>query len=307
MENIVINPPNYQSEYIKNLNECFSGWGQEKEYDWAFNRQVGDKAADIMLINNEEDEVIAGSGVTYRKVTDQKGNKIDMGIMTASWTLPKARGKGCFSKIIALSQEIVHKKDVPCLTAFVTESNASYRRLASAGSMLVPTRHLFSPEQPYADVGDAEVEVLQDDEKLINDIYTKFKALQQDTVSFSYTQAEFYQQYIDRPKKAEILRIGGQYALIEESYNAIKVLLSTYEKETGSFERFTKLLTNWALKNRSKKLFLFSTQKDIMETCEHLGFESHKGYFTVLDSAAGAAAEGDSPLMQISIHMGDKM
>lgn len=306
MENIIINPPNYKSEYIKNLNECFNGWGQEKEYDWAFNRVVGDREADIMLINNEENEAIAGSAVTYRKLTKPSGETVDIAIMTASWTLPKARGKGCFSKIISLSQELAYKQDVPYLTAFVTESNASYRRLANAGSLLVPNSNLFSPEEAYSDADSAAIELLHDEEKVITAIYDRFKALQKDSVSFSYTREEFYQQYINRPKKAEILKVGSDYALIEETYNVVKVLLLTYE-DTDTFEKLIKALANWALENRSKKLLLFSTKREIIEACEKLGFESLKGYFTILSTAPEAGAEVDTELMQVNIHSGDKM
>lgn len=52
---------------------------------------------------------------------------------------------------------------------------------------------------------------------------------------------------------------------------------------------------------------MFSTQTDTMDILERLDFESHKGYFTILNTDASAGAEGNSPLMQINIHMGDKM
>ncbi|WP_162051927.1 GNAT family protein [Pontibacter pamirensis] len=307
MENVIVNPENYQSEYIKYLNECFNHWGQEELYNWVFNRQVGDNASDIMILKNEEDEVIAGSGVTYRKLSTPSGKSIDIAIMTGSWTLPKARGKGCFSKIIALSQEIAHTKNVPYLTAFVTEQNASFRRLASAGSMLVPTSHLFSPEEPYAKADTSAIEVIKDEDKeTIAAIYNRFKTLQKGSISFDYTKEEFNQQYINSPKKPEILKIGANYALIEETYNAVKVLLLTYEN-LGEFEHLVKALTNWALKDRSKKLFLFSTEKETIDVCENLGFENMKGYFTILATAPAAGTEIDAQLMQVNIRMGDKM
>ena len=308
MQNVIINPENYQSEYIKNLNECFGGWGGETEYNWAFHRVVGDKPADIMLINNEEDEVIAGSAVTYRKLMTQHGEPIDIAIMTGSWTLPKARGKGCFSKIIDLSKEIASKNNVPYLTAFVTETNASFRRLASAGSALVPTSHLFSPEEPYQSADTSTtIDVVKDEEETVAEIYNRFKALQKKyAVSYSYTQDEFYQQYINRPKKAEILKIGRDYALIEETHNAVKVLLLTFE-DTKGFENLVVSLTNWALESRSKKLFMFSTQRELIEACEQLGFDNMKGYFTVLSTTPEGDTEVDPRFMQLNINMGDKM
>ena len=303
MENITINPDNYQTEYIKYINECFNGWGQDKEYSWAFNRMVGDKASDIMIIKNEEDEVIAGSAVTYRKLKASQGKSIDIAIMTGSWTLPKARGKGCFSKIIDLSKELAAKKQVPYLTAFVTESNASFRRLRDAGSELLPTSLLFSPEEPYEHAETEEIKILEDTGEIVDDIYSRFKNLHRNTLSYDYAPEEFYLQYIARPKKVEILKIGHEYAVVEETHNVIRPMLVTYDN-LDQFEKMIQSLTNWALKNRSKKLLLFSTKKEVMERCEMLGFENMQGYFTILSTSEEADPQ---ELMQLSINMGDKM
>ena len=148
MEKIVLNPDNHESQYLDYLNECFPNWGGTTEYDWVFERKVGAFSADILLIENEEDGVIAGSAVSYRKLS-QNGQNAEIGIMTGSWTLPAARKKGCFGKMINTSSELCRKKSVPYLTAFVTETNPSCRGLSSAGSYMFPTYHLFSPEELF--------------------------------------------------------------------------------------------------------------------------------------------------------------
>ena len=65
MENILINPKDYEDKYIYYLNQCFTNWGTDKDYNWVFNRTVGDKTSDIIIIRNEDNDVIAGSGVSY--------------------------------------------------------------------------------------------------------------------------------------------------------------------------------------------------------------------------------------------------
>lgn len=305
MENVIINPKNYQAEYIRHINECFNGWGQDQEYEWAFNRKVGTRAADIMILKNEEDEVIAGSAVTYRNLQTPEGKSIDIAIMTGSWTLPKARGRGCFSKIIQLSKEIAAQNGVPYLTAFVTESNASYRRLRDAGSSLLPTRLLFSPESPISAADRPEVRTLECTPSVVDDLYERFKSSQQHSLSYTYTKEEFFQQYLHRPKNPEILLIGKEYALVEETHNVLKVLLLTYE-EVDTFERILTALANWAQVNRSKKLYLFSTKPEIEKVCERLGFELVPGYFTILPTSEEEPAD-PAQLMQLHINMGDKM
>lgn len=303
MENIIINPENYQADYIRYINECFNHWGQDREYDWAFNRKVGDKASDIMIIKNEEDEVIAGSAVTYRKVKSGEGSPVDIAIMTGSWTLPKARGRGCFTKIIDISRELAAKKGVPYLTAFVTESNASFRRLRDAGSALMPTTLLFSPEEPYADADTSAISVVSNEKEVLPDIYSRFKASEKEALHYDYTHEEFYQQYISRPKDSEILKLGNEYAILEETHNVVKVLLITYDS-IDSYERIIKQLSNWSLANRAKKLYLFSTKEEVVNKCESLGFEKMPGYFTIMSTNSSADPE---KLMQLNIHMGDKM
>lgn len=306
MENtVLINPDNFEADYIRYINECFNHWGGNKEYSWAFARQVGKHTSDIMVLENEEGEVIAGSAVTYRKLLGPDGTPFDIGIMTGSWTLPNARGRGCFSKIIDLSKELAGRRNVPFLTAFVTESNASFRRLRDAGSTLLPTSFLFSPEASFANVNTAEIQLLQSSKETVADIFQQFKASQKKSLGFSYTEEEFYTQYIDRPKNPEIIKLGSEYALVEETHNVVRALLITYDTPE-TFAHWVKVLTNWALQERSKKLLLFSTRQQEIDTCVSLRFEPMKGYFTILPTSADLGGSPDQ-LMQLNITMGDKM
>jgi len=124
-------------------------------------------------------------------------------------------------------------------------------------------------------------------------------------VNFNYTIDEFYQQYGNRIKNTEIVKIFNDYAIIEETQNAIKVLLITCDN-LSSFKNNIKSLVNWGLQNRSKKLFLFSTKKEIAEICNILDFENLQGYFTVLSTSKDSVHRKDI-FIQININMGDKM
>jgi len=303
MENILINPKDYEDKYIYYLNLCFTNWGTDKDYNWVFNRTVGDKSSDIIIIRNEDNDVIAGSGISYRKLKTENNNTIDIGIMTGSWTLPKARGKGCFSKMIAISKDICNQKGVPFLTAFVMESNPSFRRLSDAGSLLIPTCHFFSKEVSYPDTGN--ISVVKEKSQIKSEIYYKFKKSQNDYLNFHYTTEEFFQQYINRIKNIELLKIGNDYAIIEETESIIKVLFTTYDS-LSSFENNIKSIANWGLQNKSKKLFIFSTKEDITEVLKNLEFENLSGYYTVLSTSKDSVINKDM-FNLININLGDKM
>lgn len=306
MESIDINPKNYQNEYIDYLNQCFNNWGKEKEYNWVFNRIIGGISSDIVIIKDENNKVIAGTGITYRKIKSQDESIIDIAILSGSWTLPDARGRGCFTKMIDISQKIANGKDVGYLTAFVMETNSSYRRLKDAGSLLYPTYHLFSPNVLYSDANEFSVKLLSNNNQIISDIFDRFQKTQNDSTSFIYTKEEFSKQYLHRPKNTKIVKIYNDYAIIEETVNSNKILLMTYDN-LNSLKDNIKSLINWGLQGNSKKnLFLFSTKKEVVEVCNILEFETLLGYFTVLGSSKNS--DGITKMFKrVNINMGDKM
>lgn len=305
MENVIINPDNFQEEYIRYLNQCFHAWGGAREYDWVFKRVVGDRTSDIILLNDENGEIVAGSGITYRKMGGQAGGVFDIAIMTGSWTLPQARHKGYFSKIIQISREISHQKGVAYLTAFVTESNASSRRLKDAGAFLVPTSYLFSPQSLYEQPDNVTVSPVSHDREVLSAIYDQSRVSGKDFVHFEYTFPEFSHQYLKRPNRVEIIQIGSDHALIEETNDIIRVHLITYEN-LPALEGNLKALSNWVLENRAKRIFLFSTREETAELYDRLAFENKQGYFTILDTA-NAIVSDKNHFLRADIKMGDKM
>ena len=304
MEKFVINPENYQSEYIKNLNECFNGWGGDREYNWVFNRKVGEHSADILLIRNEEDGVIAGSGISYRKMAGKEVS-FYIGIMTGSWTLPAARKKGCFTKMIHCSKDLCEKKNVPYLTAFVTETNPSSRRLEAEGSFLFPTYHLFSPEVPFKDENIPHVEITQKKGDVYKTIYDTTQDKQSNFLNFSYTFDEFVGQYLERIKKTIVLKIDEDFAILEDGVNEVKVLLLTSSNEVA-LRNNIKAVTNWCFENKSLKAFFFTTREEFREIGENLNFTIAPGFFTIL-SSIDHKVPYDDVFNSLNINMADKM
>ncbi len=301
MEKIIINPENYTEQYIQSLNQCFNNWGGDKEYNWIFNRTLGKKTSDIIVIKDEKNDAIAGSGVTYRRLIIDNKKTINIGIMTGSWTLPKARGKGCFSKIIEISKNICNQNDIPFLTAFVMESNPSYRRLKNAGSILMPTYHFISKETFPANK--TNVLVISNKLKASIDIYDRVK----ENLSFYYTYENFYQQYINRILNVEILKIENNYIIIEETENIIKVLLITYNNKI-EFENIITTLTTWGLEKKCKQILLFTTIKEIAELLDNLGFDNLSSYFTILNTSKELSNNKEIEQLhrRININLGDK-
>ena len=304
MEKFIINPKNYRQEYIAKLNACFGHWGGEVEYGWGLQRQVGKHQTDIMLIENEEDGVIAGSAVSYRKL-ERKANSFEIGIMTGSWTLPAARRKGCFTKMIHCSRDLCKDNNVPFLTAFVTETNASSRRLETEDSFMFPTSHLFSPEKSYDEEGIPQPELVVLNTEVSQQIYKRVQETQEGFLTFSYAFKEFQSQYLNRIKEVTVLKIQDDFAILEGGQNEIKILLLTCANNLY-FGNLQKAISNWCIKNRRRKSFFFTTRRDFAEICEELGFENVPGYFTILKSTEGDIDYRDK-FEGLHINMADKM
>lgn len=302
MNKIEINPKDFEKKYLKHLNTCFPGWGDKEDYDWVFKRKVGVIDSDIIIIHNDEGEVIAGSGITYRVIKNHNEEKVYIGTMTGSWTLPKARGKGCFTQIINISREICKQKGVPYLTAFVMETNPSYRRLKNEGSSLINSFTLFSPEKFYSDVKCMVKLVDVVDTDLIQYIYKTSNHMIHKSVYF-YSFEEFNKQFYDKNKKVEVLKIDDSYALIEESYNVIKLNYISLAVDCDDFTSKISAIANWGLKERSKKLMVFTTEMQTQIKLQDLNFNSLPGYFTVLKTDNLSKLT----INNLSIKMGDKM
>ena len=133
---------------------------------------------------------------------------INIGIMTGSWTVPEARGQGCFTKIIEESLSLASDKGAGLLIAFLTESNASFRRLAGAGSSLFPTHYLFSNQNTPIPESGHVVSPVSDIKKGIETIFDNLRKHQDGLAHFTYTLKEWASQFWERPGEMELLHIG---------------------------------------------------------------------------------------------------
>jgi hypothetical protein len=276
---ILLNPKGMESIYIEHLNISFGHWGDAAFYKWCFDRQIGDHKADIMIFKQDE-KIIAGSAITYRKAWLGK-SVINIGIMTGSWTVPEARGQGCFTKIIEESLSLASHKGAGLLIAFLTESNASFRRLANAGSSLFPTHYLFSDQNTPVPESHHVISAVSDIKKAIETIFENLRKHQCGLAHFTYTLKEWESQFWERPGEMELLRIDDiGLAIIEKKGDFDRLLLLSLEEERV-FTDCIRALLRRALEN-GKKLFLFTTSTFWKDECLKLGFGGAPGYLTAL-------------------------
>lgn len=285
-----INPQAFEAEYLNGLNTCFSGWGGEKLFRWCFQRTVGGPRGDLMVLR-KQGTVLAGSAVTYRRVILENGQRILVGIMTGSWTLPAARGQGCFTRIIQESVALTASHGGALLLAFVTADNASFRRLRDAGSALIPSFYLFSSESgESADASILPLRIVEANVELVSKVCQK--RIEAGTTSVVYTPPEWQSQFMDRSGHSELLEIGELGWVATERVGDFLRIQATC-LATPDFEAVIASLVAHA-QARSVRLFLVSMNDGLTAACTKLGMRASPGYLTLVaaDSAALAQAVG---------------
>lgn len=298
MMSIHINPQGMDDDYLAGLNASFQPWGDARAFQWYFRRETAYRPPDLIVIK-EEGRPIAGSALTYRRLALPEESLVDVAIMTGSWTLPEARGRGCFTQIIETSHELATMRNSVPLLAFVTEENRSCRLLARAGATLIPSAYCVSDQQDLHRYGSAGAVPVAKDACTIHEVWQRMSLSYRHHVRFSYPSTrEVEAQFVDRPGPTEILRDdAGNMAIIERKVDTdiVQVLLPTGSDE-GSIAGAVAAVLRRA-EAGGRRVFLYATHAAVMQACRDLGCGSKRGYIAVLmaDPARGRGSGRPAP------------
>ena len=282
-----VNPSNVEDEYLSGLNRSFGHWGDRSLYQWDFEREVGARRADLMVLR-DQGRIVAGSAVSYRTVRD-RDDEFLIGIMSGSWTLPEARGRGVFSRVIGESRRLVTSRDGTVLIAFVTHDNASRRRLVAAGCLEVPTWYVASnADTPLP----ADAPKVEPDPATGEELFHAYRRWQEEGTGAHvvYPSVETWaSQYLGRPLPVERLAAAGCRCLIEHAAASDRVLWIGGRDPSAA----VRALLGRAL-TAGRQLFVFTAQADLAQAGIDLGMAAKPGSITVLDALDGPAG-GPSP------------
>lgn len=292
-----------KDEYLAGLNVCFPNWGHQEKFHEIFVTKSGSiETAFIGIREKTSSKLIAGSAVTYRLMTMYK-SVILVGIMTGSWTLPEARGQGLFSVVIQHSLELVKQKNGRYLLAFVISENASCRRLNDAGSLMVPTRYLFSSSSSGKSPPQKKIVQEPMNQKTLENIFLIFKENRKNShIFFNYSFQQWTKQYSESVDPISIWTVGENVAVVEEKKDIIKILFCS-----GSLgeplEKNVMHLTSFFQGKKGKGSMFFSTKIEESAYLERKGFAFKSGYLCILSGEQDMViSQGD-----LSISNGDRM
>lgn len=290
-----LNPAGGAERYLAHLNTSFGAWGDLVRYRWAFERGAGGPAPDLMVLR-EGAEVLAGSAVSYRAAV-AGGERFRVGIMTGSWTLPASRGRGCFTRIIEESLGLCARREAPLLLAFVTEDNASYRRLRDAGSKLLPTCYwVFPAPASPAPPGPAVREVAP----ALEPLHRAHESRGDPGLRFTYAPEEYRGQFLARPDATEVLECAHGAAVVERAQTTDR-LLALYPRGDGGPALVQALHQRAQAAGRG--LFGFSGSAARAQWFAPLGVAPRAGFMTVLAATSGAQAA----FADLALENGDRM
>jgi hypothetical protein len=271
-----INPSGVEDAYLAGLNRSFGQWGDRSAYTWDFEREVGARVADLIVLR-DHGVIVAGSAISYRMVRYRNVDLL-VGVMTGSWTLPEARGRGAFSQVIHESRCLVATRGGGALIAFVTQDNASRRRLVAAGCLEVPTWYVASNAETPAP---AEAPVVEPSSSTVDELFRAYERWQrEDTGAYVvYPSVDVWtSQYLDRPLPVERLTAAGCTCLVERAAAADRVLwIDGPEPSSGVAALLARAVAT------GRQLFVFSVQPHLARAGVALGMVAKPGSITVLD------------------------
>ena len=285
MREVRYNDAALDQAYLDGLNACFGGWGDRDQFAWVFERSSGSHPPDRMAII-DDGEFLAGSGISYRLVGLPNGASMPVGIMTGSWTLPSARGRGIFTTIIEESRQRSEELGCGLLLAFVTHDNPSRRALERAGSALIPTWYVFGAPEGMAPAAATSEEAPPGDEYGV----AREAALSR-FVRFHYPTPEaFGGQFLQRPTPVEVRRYPSGIAIVERAADTDRVL--SHRSEVSRAALLEEIAADAA--GHGRRLFQLTTCEGVPRY-----LEGKPGFLTALVASEPdlrAALDIDSPV-----------
>ncbi|MBW3571383.1 MAG: GNAT family N-acetyltransferase [Gemmatimonadetes bacterium] len=275
---IELNPPGAEAEFVEKLNLCFDHWGDARTFDWCFRRPAA-PAGDLLVARGDHG-LVSGAAVTYRTVVLPDGRQLFSGIAMAAWTLPEARGKGVFGRLLAGCVRQAARRGAPVTLSWHTADNVSTRGVQRVGAGMFPTSYAFSgPDTPVPAAGLAVSAVAG--EAGWERVRSALEASRVGYTRIGYSPAEWRAQFVDRPLGSELVAVGEVgWAVVERAGEWDRVQALVADTDAGLDACLAALLRRAALSGR--RLFVFSSLPSWARRFSRLGLQARPGFLSVM-------------------------
>jgi GNAT superfamily N-acetyltransferase len=304
---VLINPVGLDADAgLAFLRQCFQTPWTERMYRWYLQRSFGGEAPDRLILMDGE-RAVAGCGVIYRQLRTPDGDVHRVSVVVAACTLPSARGRGCYARVLQAAVEQSAVRGCAALLGFVTADNATGRGLRRLGAAAIPSAYIVSREHPRV----TEAGFLQLRATRVADDWPARAAARARPpaapAGFHYPDASAWRsQMVARPHGVQCLRIGATCRAVIEGVGDTDRLQWL---DGDARERLAAIRAIVArARCRRRKFFMYSTCPYEATAARRLGLAAHPGYMMVLALAAGhACGARDWAGMSWQVQSGDRM
>ncbi|MBZ0112911.1 MAG: hypothetical protein K8J08_10650 [Thermoanaerobaculia bacterium] len=305
MSHLIEVVPWTEPRYRSGLERCFPTWGREDFSRWYLARDVGEGAPELFACVSPSGEIEAGVAISYRRLRPGTPGRPEglCGVITGAWTLPEARRKGLFRKLVGNVALRTQGRGGAWLLGFVTADNTSTRVMVSAGAALYPTWYCSrSAEGSYArrERGRASTSDLT-----LEDPMEWMDQGPPPATTFAYRVDGWRSQFCRRPDPVELFTVGSGRALVERSATTDRLLAV----QPRSVERDAIHVLAERSRAEARDFFCFVTSPDRRDWAVEAGLDAREGYLTVLDlsSTEGPVGVPPSDLGPWSLFAGDRV
>jgi hypothetical protein len=288
------------------LTLCFGTRWTEVMYRWYLGRSFGGELPDRLILTHGG-RAVAGCGVVYRQLRTQDGEMHRVGVAIAAGTLPSARGRGYYARVLQAAVERSAARGCAALLGFVTAGNTSGRGLLRLGAVAVPSAYIVSRDRTAR----SQTGALQlRDAKVADDWPARAAARLRAAAApagFHYPDVgDWWSQMVDRPHGVQTLRIGASCRAVIEAVGDTDRLQWL---DGDGRERLAAVRALVArARQRRRKFFMYSTCPHEAAGAGRLGLAVHPGYMLALAlQAGGASSVRDWVNMSWRVQSGDRM
>jgi hypothetical protein len=304
---ILLNPGEIDAEAgTRFLTQCFGTRWTEAMYRWYLQRSFGGERPDRLILMTGS-RAVAACGVVYRQLRTQDGAMHRVGVAIASGTLPSARGRGYYARVLQAVVERSAVRGCAALLGFVTAGNSSGRGLLRLGATAVPSAYIVSRDRgPRPPTG-----ILQLRNARVTDDWPARAAARANPpaapAGFHYPDASAWRsQMVDRPHGVESVRIGATCRAVIERVGDTDRLQWL---DGDGRERLAAIRAIVArARGHGRRFFMYSTCPHEAAAARRLGLAAYPGYMMALPLQAGhASGVRDWPGMSWVVQSGDRM
>jgi hypothetical protein len=255
----------------------------------------------------EEGCAVTACGVVFRQLRTQDGELHRAAIALTAATLPGARGRGCYTRVMQAVVERSAARGCAVLLGFVTAGNTSGRALVRLGAIAIPSAYLVSRNRPAA----SQTGLLQlRDARAADDWPLRAAARLHAPAApagFHYPDARAWRsQMVERPNGIQALRIGATCRAVVERVADTERLQWLDGDEREHVAAIRTLVAR--ARRRGRKFFMYSTCPYEIMAARRLGLTAHPGYLMMLAlQPRYAAAVRDWADMSWHVQSGDRM